>query len=79
MPSGMVIRSVRFGPRQADLIAQMAEAEGVSASQYIRDAAFARAMFDAATRGDRGETLWKQMCQEAPSLEPLIGEVVRAD
>jgi hypothetical protein len=74
--AGMVIRSVRFGPRQADFITRMAEHEGVSASQYIRDAAYARAIFDAARRGDHEVALWRAMVEAAPELEPLVGLVL---
>jgi len=44
----MPIKSVRFGPQQLELIAEMADANGVSVSQYIRDAAFARAVMESA-------------------------------
>lgn len=44
---GMSIKSVRFGPDQSDLIGRMAALRGLSVSQYIRDAAYGRAVWDA--------------------------------
>lgn len=40
----MKVQSVRFGARQWDLITEAAEQEGTSAAQFIRDAAYARAV-----------------------------------
>lgn len=40
----MKVQSVRFGARQWDLITEAAALEGTSAAQFIRDAAFARAV-----------------------------------
>lgn len=46
----MQVQSIRFGERQWRLIQAEAEAEGVSASQFIRDAAYGRALLTRAER-----------------------------
>jgi uncharacterized protein (DUF1778 family) len=49
-PRAMDIVSVRFSADQIDLISQEAEHNGVARSQFIRDAAYARAVMSAAQR-----------------------------
>lgn len=46
----MQIVGVRFGQQQRELIRDEAKAEGISESQFIRDAAYARAVVMAARR-----------------------------
>lgn len=48
----MQIVSVRFGALQLSDIAREAEVEGISTSQFIREAAYARALVTRARRGD---------------------------
>lgn len=48
----MQIVGVRFGQQQRELIRDEAKAEGISESQFIRDAAYARAVVAAARRQD---------------------------
>lgn len=57
----MQIVSVRFGERQLELIQHEAEAEGVSASQFIRDAAYARAALAAVERKTASARMWVAM------------------
>lgn len=49
----MRIVGVRFGQQQRELIRDEAKYEGVSESQFIRDAAYARAVVSAARRKDQ--------------------------
>lgn len=55
----MQIVSVRFGSQQIELIQQEATIEGVSASQWIRDAAYAKAVLTAARRNAAVTTMWQ--------------------
>ena len=50
---------IRFGNRAWELIQEEAEIDGVSASQFVREAAVARAIFMKNRRGDTeaGETI----------------------
>jgi uncharacterized protein (DUF1778 family) len=63
----MRIVSVRFGEDQIDLIHQMAEASGVSASQFIRDGAYARAATLAVQRKEHQARMWITMLALAES------------
>jgi hypothetical protein len=54
----MRVQSIRFGDLQWDAIARMAENEGVSAAQFIRHAAFGRAIVHALLRGNDIMALW---------------------
>lgn len=54
----MRVQSIRFGDFQWELISQMAEAEGVSSAQFIRDAAYARAIVHRLRRGEKALDLW---------------------
>lgn len=54
----MQIVSVRFGTEQIALIQREADAEGVSASQFIRDSAYARAVLSAARRNATNVRMW---------------------
>lgn len=52
------IQSIRFSELMWQDIQEEAEREGVSASQYVREAAYARVWFQRARRGDhRGDHL----------------------
>lgn len=57
-PRAMQIVSVRFGAEQIEVIQQEAEHEGVSASQFIRDAAYARAVLYSARRNATTIQMW---------------------
>jgi uncharacterized protein (DUF1778 family) len=57
----MQIVSVRFGTAQIRLIQNEAETEGVSTSQFIRDAAFARAILLSARRNRSIALLWEKL------------------
>jgi uncharacterized protein (DUF1778 family) len=57
----MDIVSVRFGTEQIALIKEEAELEGVSASQFIRDAAYARAVLSAARRNATTVRMWDKL------------------
>jgi hypothetical protein len=73
----MQIVGVRFGHKQRQLIQKEAAEEGVSESQFIRDAAYARAVLYAAQRKDSLPQLWLLMAeivQEAGSAD-LIARV----
>jgi hypothetical protein len=50
----MKVQSVRFGEYQWKSIALAAEAEGISAAQFIRDSAFARAVLVLYVSGVQG-------------------------
>jgi hypothetical protein len=78
----MDIVSVRFGSQQIALVQRMADAEGVSASQYIRDASFARAVLDAARANATSVLMWEKLIavveevgndQLSAELRSLIG------
>jgi hypothetical protein len=53
MARAMGIVSVRFASYQMEVITPEATRAGVSTSQYIRDATYARAVLGAATHADR--------------------------
>jgi uncharacterized protein (DUF1778 family) len=57
----MKILSVRFGAEQQRLIEREAKVEGVSTSAFIRDAAYARAILQAARREDRTLALFESL------------------
>jgi uncharacterized protein (DUF1778 family) len=57
----MQIVSVRFGAQQIELVQQEATVEGVSASQFIRDAAYARAILYAARRNATVVAMWDKL------------------
>lgn len=57
----MQIVSVRFGADQIELIQQEAGDTGVSASQFIRDSAYARAVLGAAKRNRASLELWENL------------------
>jgi uncharacterized protein (DUF1778 family) len=57
----MELVSVRFGAHQIELIKTEAAADGVSVSQFIRDAAYARAVMEAAQRNAKTMRLFRQM------------------
>lgn len=67
----MPVRSIRFGVRQWDLIKREAEHEQVDASQFVRDAAFARALIASYRRGEIG---WALFEAQVRSLEELGAE-----
>lgn len=69
----MKATTIRFGKDLWDAIAAEAERAGVSTSQFIREAALARA---AAAAGARGETLFDSM---AAGLRRAAGESVPPD
>lgn len=83
----MQIVSVRFGTEQITLIQDEAGAENVSVSQYIRDAAYARAILSAARRNATTVAMWDKLIavveeaghdQLSHDLRDLLG-AVRAD
>jgi uncharacterized protein (DUF1778 family) len=57
----MRIVSVRFGAGQIALVQQEADREGVSASQFIRDAAWARAVLNAARENATTVLMWEKL------------------
>lgn len=57
----MQIVSVRFGADQIELIQEEASEVGVSASQFIRDAAFARAVLSSARRNSASVALFERL------------------
>lgn len=70
----MHIQSVRFGVQQLGFIRQEADAEGVSLSQFIRDAAYGRAMLYSLQRRDaipRMYLLMLEMAREVGSDQLL--------
>jgi uncharacterized protein (DUF1778 family) len=73
----MQIVSVRFGTDQFSLVKDVAEAEGVSASQYVRDAAYARAILDAARRNATTVEMWDRLIAvvEEVGQDQLSGEL----
>lgn len=73
----MQIVSVRFGAQQIELIQQEATVEGVSASQFIRDAAYARAVIYAARRNAVVVQMWDAMIAvvEEGGQDQLAGEL----
>jgi uncharacterized protein (DUF1778 family) len=73
----MQIVSVRFGAQQIELIQQEASVEGVSASQFIRDSAYARAVLYAAKRNAVVVEMWDRMIAvvEESGYENLAGEL----
>lgn len=73
----MGIMSVRFGNEQISLLKQEAEAENVSVSQYIRDAAYARAVLSAARRNAITVKMWDRLIAviEEAGSDALSGEL----
>lgn len=53
--AAMKVQSVRFGGYQWRLVTDAAEKEGVSAAQFIRDAAYARAVMHYLIQDQQGE------------------------
>src|SRR3954451_16261915 len=76
-PRAMQIVSVRFGTDQFSLVKDVAEAEGVSASQYVLDAAYARAILDAARRNATTVEMWDRLIAvvEEVGQDQLSGEL----
>ena len=75
-PRGMKVQAVRFGVIQWELIREEAAMEGVSASQFIRDAAFLRAMFHRARRNaDEGAMIARlyELAREDKGMEAVLG------
>jgi hypothetical protein len=66
----MQIVSVRFGEQQLAFIQAEAEHEGVSASQFIRDASYARAIMQAAERKTDTPKMWLALVAVAEELGP---------
>jgi uncharacterized protein (DUF1778 family) len=50
----MTVKAIRFSPEQWTLVREMATSEGVSAGQFVRDAAVAHAIVLAVERGAEG-------------------------
>jgi hypothetical protein len=68
----MKVQSVRFGTGQWDLICAAAEAEGISAAQFIRDAAYARAVLH---QRESGALVWVALAdvlQKNPELRQVL-------
>ena len=53
---GMTVQSIRFGDSTWEDIQQEAHREGVSASQFVREAAVARVWMLRGLRGETGKT-----------------------
>lgn len=70
----MRVQSVRFGDRQWALIVRMAELEGVSAAQFIRDAANARALVSAIGR-DKILDTWISLVDALSDHPELLGRL----
>jgi uncharacterized protein (DUF1778 family) len=73
----MQIVSVRFGTAQIRLIQNEAESEGVSTSQFIRDAAYARAIMQSARRNRSTALMWEKLIAvvESAGADELSGEL----
>ncbi len=57
------VKSVRFGPVEEEVIRQEAENEGIAFGQFVRDAAFARALWSMARRqADPGQA-WSEIAR----------------
>lgn len=71
-------KSIRFGHGQYDLIVREAQLEGVSASQFIRDAAFARAVTRVAHRDGETFHLWETIARHAAAIEGELEDRAKA-
>jgi hypothetical protein len=69
---GMRVQSVRFGEGTWTMVQRMAEVEGVSASQYIREAVFARAIAQSVRTGagDPDMQRWLALIDHATAAGP---------
>lgn len=66
------VMSVRMGPYEAEVIRQEAELQGIPVSQFIRDAAFAQAIWAMAQRqAEPGRTLREIFEMVASGQGPL--------
>lgn len=68
MTQPMRVKGVRFAARQEVLIARMASHHGISDSQYIRDAAWGRAICDAIRLEDPEVLAWLALVEEGTEL-----------
>lgn len=68
MTEPMRVKGVRFAARQEVLIARMASEHGISESQYIRDAAWGRAMCDAIRLNDPEVVAWLALVDDGTEL-----------
>ena len=77
MTRAMQVVSIRFGVEQLGLIHEEAEAENVSVSQYVRDAAWARAVMSATQRNSTQLEMWERLIRviEEAGQDQLSGEL----
>lgn len=72
MADGSEAKSVRFGRDQWDFIAEVAQREGVSASQFIREGAFARAILYASRQNPRVLEEYEGLLEAARAFEAQL-------
>lgn len=68
MTDGFRKTTIRLSPRARDYIATAAAREGVSFSQYVQEAALARAVYEGAVRGEPRAAMVRQIEQELHKL-----------
>lgn len=57
------VKSVRFGPVEEEVVRQASEIEGIAFGQFVRDAAFARALWSLARRQADPAQAWQEIAQ----------------
>lgn len=73
----MEVQSIRFGREQWQLIREAAARDGVSASQYIRDAATGRALISELARNTERAEVWSAL-DELVTAQPEFLDAVLA-